>query len=88
VKRVKTKDDFRGAVKEANGLEKQYGKVGEVDVFSHAGLDGPTLHEQNGKPTQFSGQELGDLKVNWATGAEARFYGCYTSWFAQDFANP
>jgi hypothetical protein len=43
---VATKADFAAAVKQANGMFKQYGKVGEVALFSHAGWhDGPVFHD-------------------------------------------
>jgi RHS repeat-associated protein len=35
---------FADAISQANGMEKQFGKVGEVDLFSHAGdKDGPNF---------------------------------------------
>jgi RHS repeat-associated protein len=90
LKGVKTKEDFGGVLKEANGLEKQFGKVEQVTLYSHAGADlGPTFHDgiDNG-PTQFSQAELSNLKVNWSSSAIAKFYGCYTGMnFAQNFAN-
>lgn len=86
---VKTKEDFKGVLKEANGLQKQYGKVEQVVLYSHAGADkGPVFHGQDGQPTQFSQRELSGLRVNWSSTATARFYGCYTSPnFARNFAN-
>jgi len=86
---VKTKEDFAGIIKEANGLQKQYGKVEQISLYSHAGRqDGPVFHDQGGNPTQFSQRELSNLRVNWSASATARFYGCYTGMnFAQNFAN-
>jgi RHS repeat-associated protein len=88
IKGIATKEDFKAAIKEANSMEKQFGKVGEVDLFSHSGAaSGPVLHGPDGKGVQFSQNELNSLKVNWAEGAQARFYGCNTADFAQAFAN-
>jgi RHS repeat-associated protein len=88
VRGVGTKGDFNAALKEANGMEKQFGKVGEVDLFSHSGpAEGPVLHDEHGKGVQFTQSELSGLKVNWAAGAQARFYGCNSANFAQAFAN-
>lgn len=86
---VKTKEDFAGIIKEANGLQKQYGKVEQISHFSHSGhQDGPVFHDSSGNPTQFTRSELSNLKVNWSNTATARFYGCYTGQnFAQNFAN-
>jgi RHS repeat-associated protein len=90
LKGVKTKADFAAVLKEANGLEKQFGKVEQVTLYSHAGAaDGPTFHDaiDNG-PTQFTRGEVSNLKVNWSKSAIAKFYGCYTGAnFAQNFAN-
>jgi RHS repeat-associated protein len=86
---VKTKEDFAKVIKEANGLQKQYGKVEQISLYSHAGSkDGPVFHDQGGNPTQFSQGEISNLRVNWSGSAGARFYGCYTGKnFAQNFAN-
>ena len=59
---VKTKEDFANIIKEANGLQKQYGKVEQISLYSHAGRqDGPVFHDQGGNPTQFSQRELSNL---------------------------
>jgi RHS repeat-associated protein len=76
---VKTKADFAAAVKQANGMFKQFGKVGEVSLFSHAGWhDGPVFHDAAGKPTQFTASELDRVAVNWSDNAHACFFGCNT----------
>ena len=76
-------------------MEKQFGKVGEVDLFSHSGnLDGPNFnygHNRAGGPhytnEQVPGGLLG-LKINWNTSSSrAGFYGCNSADFAQRFAN-
>jgi RHS repeat-associated protein len=89
VRGVKTKEDFAGALNEANSLGEKYGQVGEVSLFAHAGRqDGPVFHDSGGRATQFSNAELGKLSANWESGACARFYGCNTGVkFAQKFAN-
>ena len=87
---MKTKEDFANVIKEANGLEKKYGKVEQVTLYSHAGKEeGPVFHDGvDGGPTQFTKSELAHLKVNWSSTAIAKFYGCYTGLhFAQDFAD-
>ena len=76
---VGTKADFAAAVKQANGMFKQFGKVGEVSLFSHAGWhDGPVFHDASGKPTQFTESELDRVAVNWSDNAHACFFGCNT----------
>jgi hypothetical protein len=84
---VGDKQDFSDAVAEANALERQFGKVQEVSLFSHAGTaDGPVFHDKGGS-TQFTKDEVSRLSVNWASGASARFFGCHTGInFAQEFA--
>ncbi|MFZ5501354.1 MAG: hypothetical protein ACOY58_05530, partial [Candidatus Micrarchaeota archaeon] len=86
---VTTKDDFTNVLKEANSLSKQYGQVGEVSLFAHAGENqGPVFHDANGNATQFTSSELKGLTVNWEKKANAMFFGCNTGvHFAQDFAN-
>jgi RHS repeat-associated protein len=89
VKGVKTKADFSSVLKEANSLEKSFGKVRELNLISHSGRDqGPVFHTGNGMPIQFSKNELKELSINWESGASASFFGCRTGLnFAQDFAN-
>jgi len=92
--------DFANVISQANGLDKQFGKVGEVDLFSHAGADGPNFNEGMNSPggTHFTNEQnpegLANLHINWAKGAFAGFYGCNTAGdgydnrdFAQSFAN-
>jgi len=77
VQGVTTKADFAGVIDQANGLADTYGQVKEVSLYSHAGPQhGPTFHGSSWR--FFTGQELDTLKVNWAPGASAHFYGCNT----------
>ncbi|MFN8007237.1 MAG: hypothetical protein U0V70_09485 [Terriglobia bacterium] len=89
---------FKDLVGKANGLEKQFGKVGELDIFSHAGRDGPNFQEGHNHglvPPPYSNEQnrsgIEGLHVNWAPSAQAGFYGCNTANpyddFAQVFAN-
>jgi RHS repeat-associated protein len=85
---------FKSAIDVANGLEKQFGKVGEVDIFSHAGWDGPNFqegHNYGQVPPRYSNEQnpsgLSQLHVNWDSSAHAGFYGCHTDFFAQKYAN-
>ncbi len=89
VRGVQSKADFAAAIDEANGLGEQYGDVGALSLFSHAGPDdGPVFHDSSGQASQFTASELGDLSINWEAGASAQFYGCNTAdRFAQLFAN-
>lgn len=90
VRGVKTKEDFKNLVNEANGLESKYGGVKSLALFAHGtGADGPLFHTADGKSTSFfNSSELSQLQVNWASGASATFYGCHTAeQFAQRFAN-
>jgi RHS repeat-associated protein len=67
VKGVKTKQDFKDLIKTANGLEKTFGKVEQISLYSHSGVgQGPVFHDGGGSPTQFTNSELNALKVNWA----------------------
>jgi hypothetical protein len=89
---VKTKQDFANVIKEANGLDKKFGKVEQINLYAHAGpKDGPVFHEAapyNHNQAFFNQRELSSLKVNWSGSAIARFYGCNTGQnFAQNFAN-
>jgi RHS repeat-associated protein len=84
---VKTKEDFKDVLKEANRLGKTYGKVEQISLFSHSGVDGPVFHDASGRGAQFSVSELATLKVNWSGSATAKFYGCRTATFCQNFAN-
>jgi len=77
---VQTKQDFAAVLKEARSLEKAFGKVGQLSLFSHAGKrDGPTF--QYGTPQRhwFSRSDVASMAVNWNTGARANFFGCNTA---------
>jgi RHS repeat-associated protein len=88
---VGSMDDFKAAVKEANGYAgKQYGGVGEVSLFSHAGkYDGPYLHDAKGNEQYFSTKGLSSMSVMWEAGGCARFFSCNSarSGFTQKFAD-
>ena len=102
VEGVNSVKSFANAIKDANGLESKFGKVGEVSLYGHGGKDGPIFQEAGpgGPSARFSNEQnpqaiLG-LKVNWADGGVARFMSCqaavpstnYPSGsFAQEFAN-
>ncbi|RMG01679.1 MAG: RHS repeat-associated core domain-containing protein, partial [Acidobacteria bacterium] len=50
---VKTKADVQAAFDRAAGMEKDYGKIQQVHIFSHAGKDGPVFHNaQTGRGEQ------------------------------------
>ncbi|MBX3280810.1 MAG: RHS repeat-associated core domain-containing protein, partial [Acidobacteria bacterium] len=89
VRGVYSKQDFKNILNQANGLEKEYGKVAQVSLYSHAGTgQGPVFHDARTGGVQFTQQELSDLRVNWSGSASASFYGCHTGVnFAQNFAN-
>jgi len=92
VKGVNTKEEFEGVILEANGLEKQYGKLEQVALFSHAGpTHGPIFPggatEADRQYTD-PNQQLPKLWFNWSRTAEAKFFGCNTALnFCQKFAN-
>jgi hypothetical protein len=69
-------------LEKANGLNKQYGKVEQINLYAHAGPEsGPVFHEAspyNHNQTQFTQQKLANLRVNWSSRATARIYGCNT----------
>lgn len=87
VKGVTTTNDFAAALKEASGLEKTFGKIGELALFSHGGpKDGPTFHGQI--KHLFQAQLNAMPTANWEAGASAMFYACNSGQrFAQKFAN-
>ena len=84
---VRTKADFTNAIKPAPELEKRYGQVKELSLFSHSGADGPIFHGAGGP--QLSLQEIYHLPdVNWAPNAAAYFWGCRTGWgFSMKFGD-
>lgn len=95
VQSVSSMADFKALLKEANGLDSKSGQIGSLTLFSHGGpADGPRLATRMSpgateKDWQFYGHEaqLRQLKINWAAGATAEFFGCntavnFTQWFA------
>src|SRR6185436_10035248 len=87
IRGVATKEDFGNALANANALGARYGKVGELNLFSHSGKDGPVFHDLKGKFTQFTASEVSALRVNWESNACAHFFGCNTgNKFSQVFA--
>jgi len=48
-----------------------FGQTKEFGLWSHSGLDGPTLGEN-----QINKNDLSDINFNWGKGATANFYGC------------
>jgi len=94
VRGVYSKQDFANVIKEANSLDKTFGKVEQISLFSHSGEDGPVFHGSErtvGNPngsTQFQPGELKQLPaVNWSSTAKTYFFGCTTTKFAGLFAN-
>jgi RHS repeat-associated protein len=94
VQGVNSFDSFKSVINTANGMEKQFGKVAEVDLFSHAGdRDGPNFNEGTNRPggPHYSNEQnaagLESLHINWDASGQAKFFGCYTADFAQWFAN-
>lgn len=82
-------------------MDKQFGKVAELSIFSHSGQDGPVFPSAVGASRdsrQFilpsdgissSGidmKQLSALHVNWESNAWAVFFGCHTQTFADAFA--
>lgn len=84
-----TKGDFQNVIRDANSMAKQFGKVGEISLFSHAGpADGPIFPGNRPGDRQFSARALSGIGVNWESGGCARFFGCNTGInFTQAFAN-
>jgi RHS repeat-associated protein len=100
VQGVNSFHSFAGLIDEANSLEqKGFGKVAEVTIFAHSGVDGPNFNEgprEKGYTNEQNPEGIFGLKINWASDAVARFMGCHTAepaakWpegsFAQRFAN-
>jgi hypothetical protein len=73
----------------ASLIEKAFGKIGQVALFSHSGGDGPVFHDNaTGKPYQLTAADLAGIKVNWSSTASCTLYGCNTAnRFAQKFAD-
>jgi RHS repeat-associated protein len=91
---VRTKEDVQKAFDIANSMgsgergQTNWGKVQQIQIFSHAGRDGPVFHPPGpGNGVQWTASEVKNLKINWASGGTAYFFGCYTADFAQTFAN-
>jgi RHS repeat-associated protein len=93
---VNSKEDFKNAIKMINGMDKQYGKVAELSVFSHSGYDGPVFPgavSASRMDRQFiltpdggiDMKQLSALHVNWESNAWAGFFGCNTQTFAEAF---
>ncbi|MBR1521214.1 MAG: hypothetical protein IJ635_08250 [Bacteroidaceae bacterium] len=67
-----------------------FGKTAEFSIWSHAGKDGPTgtiatsHNALDGKQMTLEG--WGNIDFNWASGANANFYGCKTG--VGDNSNP
>ena len=92
IRGVSTKDDFKDLLKDAKKLESQFGRVGDLSLVSHAGLNqGPIFPKADSSgERQFTGgeAELKTLNIGWNLTGEAKFYGCNTAVnFAQQFAN-
>lgn len=85
---IRTIEDLTSVLKSANSLGDVFGKIAELDVFSHTGQDGPTLNRATGGGVQFGPATWGKLHVEWETNSCARFFGCRSGQqFAQEFAN-
>ncbi len=87
---VQTKENFKFAVEEAKNFEKTYGEVEQVSLFAHGGrTDGPIFEYGTQRQDQFFNHQaqLPNLKINWSNTAIAKFYGCNTANFCQNFAN-
>jgi len=92
---VNSKEDFKTAIGIINGMDKQYGKVAELSIFSHSGDDGPVFPGAVGasrESRQFMLQgngidmmQLRNLHVNWESNAWAGFFGCESQTFAAAF---
>jgi len=94
---VNSKEDFKNAIGMINGMDKQFGKVAELSVFSHSGQDGPVFPgaaSDSRASRQFIAtndgvidmKQLSALHVNWESNAWAGFFGCHARTFADAFA--
>jgi hypothetical protein len=98
---VNSKEDLKSAIEMINGMDKQYGKVAELSIFSHSGEDGPVFPGAVGASSEsrqfmlpgdgISGggidmKQLRSLHINWESNAWAGFFGCHTQTFADAFA--
>lgn len=86
---ITSKNDLVDLGKKVKGMEKQFGKVGQFIMFSHASESGIWLHTSSGAGVSYSGKEIGSaMGLNWEKGAKAYFLGCRTAQFmTQSFAN-
>jgi len=90
---VRTKEDAQRAFDQAAGMEKDYGKVQQVQIFSHGGTQGPTFHPPGKGPSngldgvQWTSSEVRNLRINWDSGGSAYFFACNSATFAQTFSN-
>jgi hypothetical protein len=61
-----------------NALAPKFGRVGEINMFSHSGpRDGPIFQYGQKTQHQFAGSDL-RMSVNWEWWGSGRFYGCNT----------
>ena len=66
---VKSHVDFQKALDSVatSLIEKTYGKVEQVALFSHSGFDGPVFHRNSTSAAyQMTASDLSRLKVNWS----------------------
>ena len=77
---------IQGSVDRIQKKYEKYGKTKEFDIWSHAGLHGPTgstktskyrLDDGSGK-NQMSLEGWGSINFDWSDNASASFYGCQT----------
>jgi RHS repeat-associated protein len=80
IKSVSNTNDFKSTIEGDIAANKDdYGPTKEVGIWSHAGLDGPLRHDQNGNLDQLPVSDWGDINFNWKSdGASISFYGCQT----------
>jgi RHS repeat-associated protein len=94
---VNSKQDFIDALSSIKGLEAYFGKVAQLDLYSHSGNDGPVCPGQLGAsrldrqfmlPGKHGGIDISQLRaldIDWESNAYAAFYGCHTRPFADAF---
>lgn len=76
VRGVASKESFAKVIKEANGLQSTFGKVGQVNMFSHGGpAHGPMFQQGTASQSQDPGF-LASVRVNWDRGGSACFFAC------------
>jgi len=85
IRGLKSRGEFESFIRSVN---EQFGigKIKELAIFSHGGVDGPIFHGNDGKQEQYT-DFMSNLTINFSPSASAKFMSCLSAKFAQGFAD-